>query len=228
MEEQLDSREEPVPETKEPKILQPGPDGYPGRLMTRKEAVRYLGVSAKTLRRYELAGGICAYKNQMNGRVLYSESEILALLGSRLKQRKSVVLYCRSAVLGSRSDKGNSARDRLAQQVQRMSQYCTAAGIRVDHTLADIGPGTGRLVLEGYNLLIEKVLRHEVSLIVVETPDRLARWGMGNLLESFLAWHGVQLHVACPTLLREEYQEEIKQDLTEIIYESKRLLGEQV
>jgi predicted site-specific integrase-resolvase len=228
MEDRLDSREGQVPDTVEPRILQPGPDGYPGRLMTRKEAVKYLGVSAKTLRRYELAGGICAYKNQMNRRVLYSESEILALLGSRLKQTKQVVLYCRSAVLGSRSDKGNSARERLAQQVQRMSQYCLAAGIRVDLCLTDVGPGTGSKDLEGYNLLIEKVLRREVSLIIVETPDRLARWGMGKVFEKFLAWHGVKLHMASPCLTREEYKEEIKQDLTEIIYESKRLLGEQV
>jgi predicted site-specific integrase-resolvase len=217
-------------ETREygPILAFPGPDGLLGRVVYVKEAVRFLGVTRMTLHRYVKAGKLVPYKSQINGRVFFAEADLLALLGSRLKQTKQVVLYCRSAVLGSRSDKGNSARERLAKQVQRMSDYCLAVGIRVDLCLTDVGPGTGSKDLEGYNILIEKVLRHEVSLVIVETPDRLARWGMGLVFEKFLGWHGVKLHVASPCLTREEYKEEIKQDLTEIIYESKRLLGEQV
>ena len=49
---------------------------------------------------------------------------------------------------------------------------------------------------------------------------------MGHLFRRFLEWHGVEVHVASPVLLREEYREEIKQDLTELIYEAKRSLGE--
>lgn len=228
MEEQLESLENRGTHEYGPVLAFPGTEGALGRVVYRKEAAKFLGVTRMTLTRYEKAGRLTPYKSQINGRVFYAESELLALLGSKLKQKKLVVLYCRSAVLGSRSDKGNSARDRLAQQVKRMSDYCLATGIRVDLCLTDIGPGTGSKDLDGYNILIEKVLRHEVSLVVVETPDRLARWGMATVFEKFLAWHGVQLHVACPTLTREEYKEEIKQDLTEIIYESKRLLGEQV
>ena len=228
MEEQIESKENTGRTEYGPPLAFPGLEGTLGRVVYRKHAARFLGVTRMTLTRYEKAGKLTPYKSQINGRVFYAEAELLALLGSRLKQARSVVLYCRSAVLGSRSDKGNSARERLNQQVQRMSQYCLAAGIRVDLTITDIGPGTGSKDMDGYNLLIDKVLRHEVSLVVVETPDRLARWTLGRVFEKFLAWHGVQLHVACPTLIREEYQEEIKQDLTELIYESKKLLGEQV
>ena len=179
-----------------------------------------------TLHRYVKAGKLVPYKSQINGRLFFAESDLLSLLGSRLKQSKQVVLYCRSAVLGSRSDKGNSARERLDQQVRRMTDYCLATGIRVDQTITDIGSGTGSKDLDGYNILIEKVLRREVSLVVMETPDRLARWTLGRVFEKFLTWHGVQLHVASPCLTRDEYKEEIKQDLTEIIFESKKLLGE--
>ena len=204
----------------------PGADGFLGGMVYRKDACKFLGVQRQTVLRYEQKGTLQPYKNQVNGKVYYLEANVLAVLGSRLPQAKSVVLYCRSAVLGSRSDVGRSASARLAEQVDRLSSYCVRAGIRVDKVITDIGPGTGKSILKGHDTLIEMVLRKQVSTLIIETPDRLARWGMGEILERFLTWHGVTLHVASPVLSREEYREEIKQDLADIIYDSKHLLGE--
>jgi len=200
--------------------------GELGRIVYRPEAARYLGVSIQTVRSYEKRGFLIPLKNIVSGRVFYTEDNVLTVLGSKYDQSKEVVLYCRSAVLGSRSDKGNSAPKRLEDQVQRMSEYCIKSGIRVDRIIKDVGPVNGRVAFEGHDQVIDLIMRHKVSLLVVETEDRLARWGMGDIFKRFLTWHGVDLHVASPILVREEYQEELKQDLTELIYEARRVLGE--
>lgn len=200
---------------------------YPlGRLVSRKEAMRFLGVTRKTMLEYEKKGFLNPLRNIVNHRIFYTEDNLLTLLGSKLKTNRQTVLYTREAVLGSRSNKGNRALDRLDKQVFRMQDYCVRAGIQVNTILKDVGPVNGRVALAGHDKLIEMIMRRQVSCLVMETEDRLGRWGMGDLFKRFLEWHGVDLHIASPVLSRPEYQEELKQDLTEIMYEAKRSLGD--
>jgi predicted site-specific integrase-resolvase len=70
------------------------------------------------------------------------------------------------------------------------------------------------------------VLRKQVSMVIVETPDRLARFAGAEILERFLTWHGVELHVIQKTLYLEEYREELKEDLSYLILESRALIGD--
>ena len=204
----------------------PGTDGPLGRMVYRKDAMKFLGVTRQTLSRYEADGRLKRFKNQVNGRIYYNDVDLLAVLGSRVKHNKQAILYCRTAVLGSSPGRAVDARDRLAAQKDRMQAYCTMAGIRVDRVISDIGSGSGKVGLDGIDSLMEAVLRKEVDLVIVETHDRLARWSVGAILDRFLAWHGVKLHVANPVLTREEYREELKQDLAEVLYDAKVALGE--
>lgn len=198
-------------------------------LVTRKDARKFLGVSMKTITRYQERGVLHPIRNKVNGRILYHEAEVLAILGGKLNKKRHNLLYCRVASFhGSIANKFKSGPVRLAEQVSRLSDYCVRAGIRVDGVYKDIGPGNGSRKLAGLDMLIEKVLKHEVAMVVVETSDRIARWGMGEVFERFLAWHGVKLYVVSPVLTREEFKEEIKEDLSEVLLEAKRLLGELV
>ena len=61
-------------------------------------------------------------------------------------------------------------------------------------------------------------------MVVVETPDRLARFAGAEILERFLTWHGVELHVIQKGLYTEEYRDELKDDLTHLILESRALI----
>jgi predicted site-specific integrase-resolvase len=63
-------------------------------------------------------------------------------------------------------------------------------------------------------------------MVIVETPDRLARFTGSEILERFLTWHGVEYHVIQNHLHLEEYREELKNDLTYLILESRKLIGE--
>jgi predicted site-specific integrase-resolvase len=200
--------------------------GPMGSLVYKKQAAAFLGVSTKTLERYVSAGRLKPYKNQINGRTYYDRDEILQLLGSRLPQEKTVVLYCRASPMESTAGKkGQSAESRLAAQVERCTKYCTAAGIRVDRTVSDIGKGETLRGRKGWAEIMDLVMRKQASMLVVETPDRICRWGMAEAFADFLAWHGVELHIIQPVLQLQEYRDELTEDLTNIVYQARKLMG---
>ena len=104
--------------------------------------------------------------------------------------------------------------------------YCTAAGIRVDQVVQEVGKAGSLAGRSGLDKIFEAVLRKQLSMVVVETPDRIARFAGSEILERFLAWHGVEYHVIQKGLYSEEYREELKADLTDLIYESRKLIGD--
>ena len=199
--------------------------GPMGSLIYRKQAAKFLGVSPKTIDNYVKAGVLKPYKNQVNGRVYFDQADVLKLLGSRLPQDRGVVLYCRAAPMPNRGNAGVSAEKRLAEQVERCTLYCSRAGIRIDQTVAEIGRGESFNGRKGWAEIMELVLRKRVSMIVVETLDRLCRWGMAETFAHFLAWHGVELHVIQPVLQLQEYRDELTEDLTNIVYQARQLMG---
>jgi hypothetical protein len=205
------------------------PDNLAGNgplgLVYKKEAAEFLGVSTKTVNRYVKAGLLNPFKNQVNGRVYFDKADVLKLLGGRLPQDRTVVLYCRAATIPDQGAAGVAAETRLSKQIDRCSRYCTAAGIRIDKTISEVAKGDSLDDRRGWTELMDLVLRRQVSMLVVETPDRICRWGMGQLFESFLAWHGVELHIIQPVLQLQEYRDEITEDLTNIVYQARKLMG---
>jgi predicted site-specific integrase-resolvase len=105
--------------------------------------------------------------------------------------------------------------------------YCTAAGIRVDQVIAEVGKAGSLVGRSGLDKIFDLVLRKQISMVIVETPDRLARFAGAEILERFLVWHGVELHVIQKTLYQEEYRAELKEDLSYLIMGSQALLGGQ-
>jgi predicted site-specific integrase-resolvase len=211
----------------------PTPDSRPllpfpsGELVYKKEAAQFLGVSLKTLEGYVNRGSINKWKNEINGRTYYDKQELLKLLGSRLPQSREVVVYCRAAGIPDQGAAGVSSRTRLQAQQDRVLAYCTAAGIRVDQVIAEVGKAGSLVGRSGLDKIFDLVLRKQISMVIVETPDRLARFAGAEILERFLVWHGVELHVIQKTLYQEEYRAELKEDLSYLIMGSQALLGGQ-
>ena len=205
------------------------PDGLnnkgPMGLVYKKAAAEYLSVSVKTIDRYVKAGLLKPYKNQINGRLYFDKADVLKLIGGRLPQDRTVVLYCRAATIPNQGNAGVAADTRLAKQIDRCTRYCTAAGIRIDRTISEVAKGDSLDDRRGWTELMDLILRRQVSMLVIETPDRICRWGMGKLFDSFLAWHGVELHVIQPVLQLQEYRDELTEDLTNIVYQARQLMG---
>jgi predicted site-specific integrase-resolvase len=207
------------------KITEPVP--FPtGELVYKREAARFLNISLKTLEAYVRRGQLHQWKNRVNGRVYYDRQELLALLGSRLPQQREVWVYCRASPLPDRGAAGVSAQRRVEAQRDRVLQYCTAAGIRVDRVVLDLGRAGTLKERRGVDDLLEALFRKQLSMVIVETEDRLGRFMGEDFVQSLLAWHRCELHVIEKGLYHEEYREELKEDLSWIILESRRLLGE--
>lgn len=119
-----------------------------------------------------------------------------------------------------------SVKKRLQAQVDRVLEYCTRAGIRVDEVIQEIGKTDSLEDRPGIERLMEKILRKEISMVVVETPDRLARFAGAEILERFFAWHGVEYHVIQKTLYLKECRDEIKDDLAGVLFRAKQLMGD--
>ena len=206
-----------------PQELVPFPTG---ELLYKREAAQFLGISLKTLEGYVAKGAIHKWKNTINGRTYYDKQELLKLLGSRLPQSREVWVYTRAAGLADNNHQGTGAKARLAAQTERVLKYCAAAGVRVDRVVEEIGRAGTLAGRGGLDKIMEAVFRKQISMVIVETPDRIARFAGAEIIERFLTWHGVELHVVSQHLVTEEMREELKSDLTDIILESRRLIGD--
>jgi predicted site-specific integrase-resolvase len=96
----------------------------------------------------------------------------------------------------------------------------------VDRVVEEIGKAGSLTGRGGLDKIMEAVFRKRLSMVIVETPDRIARFAGAEIIERFLTWHGVELHVVSQHLVTEEMREELKSDLTDIILESRRLIGD--
>ena len=197
-----------------------------GELMYKKQAAQFLGISLKTLDRYVTDGRLPNWKNQVNGRIYYDKQDLLRLLGSRLPQHREVWVYSRAAGLADNNTPGTGAKARLAAQTARILQYCQAAGVRVDRVVEEVGKAGTLEGRGGLDKIIEAVLRKQLSMVIVETPDRLARFAGAEIIERFLTWHGVEYHIVNKFLVTEEHREELKEDLALLILQSRALLGD--
>lgn len=192
-----------------------------GGLLTRREAASKLGVSTRTLDRYIRAGKLEPVKNRVNGKVFIPEDQVLYLLGSRVPQSRLVVAYCRTAPIPGIGSSGPSAETRLREQVDRVMGYCAARGIKVDEVISEVRRA-GRTT-DKFDTLMELVVRKKVSALILETPDRIARWGAWEMIKRVLTWHGVEIHVIQPKHERGEFIDEIKEELVDIIAAAREL-----
>ena len=207
------------------KQIIPAPDSLPtGSLVSRKIAAQRLGVTLRTLDRYIEQGKLSPYKNRVNGRLYIDSDQILYLLGSRVPQDRLVIVYCRTAPIPDSGAAGVSSLTRLKEQVDRVQGYCTSRGIRVDEVIQEIRRAN-RLDdnAPGLNKIMDLVVRKKVSTLIIETPDRLARFIAWDILERVLIYHGVDVHIIQPKVGRQEFVDEIKEELVDIIASAKEL-----
>jgi putative resolvase len=110
------------------------------------------------------------------------------------------VAYCRVSSHDQKAD--------LERQAGRVLVEATRRGITIDRTVTEIGSGCS-----GRRAKLRKILADpDVTTIVVEHRDRLARFGVEHL-ESALAAHGRAIVVLDDT----EIAEDLVRDMTEVL-----------
>jgi putative resolvase len=167
-------------------------------LLILKDAKSLLGVTTKTIQKWDKAGKIKIIRT-LGGRRRVPLSEIERLQGIK-SHNLQIIGYARVSSATQKDD--------LQTQVQLLNQR------GITHILTDIGSGLSEK-RRNYRKLIQLILTHPIQKIVVTYPDRLTRFGFATF-QQFCASYGTYVEVLNDTLYKSP-QEELVQDLITII-----------
>ena len=177
-----------------------------------KEVAEFLGVSTKTIRRYDEEGKLPMHRTEGNHRIILRE-DLLCLLeekgllyDDRVMQKKDVI-YAR---VSSHDQKRSGDLDR---QIVFLIEH--TAGLQNPVVLKEVGSGLndGRVQLQK---LLHMVCRGEVRNVYVTYKDRLTRFGY-RYLETIFELHGVSIIVVKDSEVEKQVYEELVEDMLSLL-----------
>ncbi|PSR20270.1 MAG: resolvase [Sulfobacillus acidophilus] len=153
------------------------------------KAAKMLGMSIEGLRKWEREGRLIPVRTLTNHR-RYRVADLHALMHEDVENPAldtRCILYARVSTK-KQQDAGN-----LDRQLGRLTAFAAEQHWTVVAALTDVASGLNEQ-RRGLHQLLDLARDHQASLVVVESRDRLARFGWGYL-ETFLHAFGVRLIV---------------------------------
>lgn len=178
------------------------------RLLSVKECKEIYGLSRITLINYEKKGLIKPVRTP-GGVRRYRVEDIERLLGMLEDKRERVgktILYARVSTRKQHAY--------LENQVQRLEEYAKSKGWEYE-VIKEIASGVNEN-RRGLQKILNMVKRGEVERVVIEYPDRLARFGF-HYLKEFFDGFGVELVVINGKEGEKERVQELMEDLVAIV-----------
>ncbi len=173
-----------------------------------------VGVSVKTLQKWDRIGVLPAKRTITNRRYYTDEDLGIALRLPRVQKERRTVAYCRVSSQAQKPD--------LANQRRVLEEFCKQRQIQVDEWMMEIGGGLNFKRKE-FLRLVDAMLDGQVERVVLAHQDRLARFGY-PLLVHLCQTHRCELVVMDTEAL--SAQQELVQDLITITHcFSSRLYG---
>jgi putative resolvase len=175
---------------------------------------KQIGVSVKTLQRWDREGKLPA-KRTVSGRRYYSEEDLAVALNlEAVPIARRTVAYCRVSSPAQRPD--------LANQRAALERYAQEKQIRIDEWIIEIGGGLN-FERKRFLKLVDAIVAGEVKRVVIAHQDRLVRFGFA-LLKHVCEQQQTELVVMNTETLSPE--QELVQDLITITHcFSARLYG---
>ncbi|MEM2573557.1 MAG: IS607 family transposase, partial [Candidatus Jordarchaeales archaeon] len=152
------------------------------KLYTLKEAKRLLGVTTRTIQRWDKEGKIRCVRT-VGGRRRIPESEIKRILG--LRERRIIVGYVRVT--------SSTRKDDLERQRQLILTYAKEKGYGEVQVLSDVGSGLNEN-RKNFLRLLDMVFERRISKVIVAYEDRLTRFGIETLRRVFSVF-GTEIEV---------------------------------
>ena len=172
------------------------------------------GVSVKKVQRWDREGRLKPAARTPGNRRLYTPEQLSQVLNRVSKTKQVTVAYLRVSSQAQQPD--------LSNQRAALEQFCIARGIAVNEWISEIGGGLN-FKRPKFSDLVDRIVRSELSTLVIAHKDRLVRFGY-ELLAHLCETHGCQIVVINPQSLSPE--QELVQDLMTIVHcFSSRLYG---
>jgi putative resolvase len=170
------------------------------------EFAEKIGVSVKTLQRWDTSGKLPA-KRTLSGHRFYTEDDLLIAQGLKpVEAKRKVVVYCRVSSSGQKPE--------LKNQISAMETFCLNRGLAVDDWISEIGGGLN-FKRKKFLSIMMSMLRGEISTIVVAHKDRMCRFGF-EFVQELANSAGCEIVVANQESLSP--QQELVEDLMSIIH----------
>lgn len=169
-----------------------------------QEFAEMIGVSVKTLQRWDNEGKLKAYRTPTDRRY-YTHKQYIDYMDDGKTKNGKTVIYTRVSTTNQKDD--------LQNQVEFLKQYANARGIIVDEIFEDIGSGLN-YNRKKWNKLIEDCMLGLIKTIIIAHKDRFIRFGY-EWFERFLKSNGVEIIVVNNE--RTSPEQELVNDLISII-----------
>lgn len=132
------------------------------------EMAKRLGVSTKTLQRWDKDGILVAKRNP-NNRRYYTENQYLEYIGKSNSNDQKIVAYARVS--------NNNQKDNLKNQITFIRNYVNAQGEILDDVIQDIGSGLNYNRKHWNDLLLNQIPKGNIKKIYITYKDRFVRFG---------------------------------------------------
>ena len=133
-----------------------------------KDFAELLGISVKTLQRWDREGTLKANRTPTDRRY-YTYDQYLQFKGINTENdQRQVVIYARVSTRNQKDD--------LQNQVAFLRQFCNAKGMIVDQCMEDYGSGLN-YNRKKWNELLDGVMEQKIKTIIVTHKDRFIRFG---------------------------------------------------
>ena len=132
------------------------------------EMAKRLGVSIKTLQRWDREGILVA-KRTPTDRRYYTEDQYLEYIGLESKSKRKTIAYARVSSVNQKDD--------LQNQISFIRNHVNAKGEVLDAVVEDIGSGLNYNRKNWNNLLLNQISKGEIEKIYITYKDRFVRFG---------------------------------------------------
>ncbi len=171
-----------------------------------KDFAELLGVSVKTLQRWDREGVLKANRTPTNRRY-YTYNQYLQFKGIQAENdTRDIVIYARVSTRGQKDD--------LKYQTEFLKQFCNAKGIIVNQCIEDFGSGLN-YNRKKWNKLLEEVMENKIKTIIISDKDRFIRFGF-DWFEKFCEKFNTNIIIVNNEALSPN--EELVQDIISILH----------
>ncbi|MCL6527611.1 MAG: IS607 family transposase [Thermaceae bacterium] len=184
--------------------------------MSTGKAAKLLGVSVKTLQRWEREGRLIPVARTDSNRRLYTEAQLREFIGLRrsVAEPTRIVAYCRVFSAAQKPD--------LVNQRKVLEEFVVAKGLANVEFIEEVGSGLN-FKRKRFLELMDAIGRREVKTLILAHRDRLTRFGF-EWFEHYAKANGCEVLVLNQERLSPE--REMVQDLMTIVHcFSSRLYG---